>query len=164
VLRFLLLEHRGIYNAAVTDRSVWTATNCARYSADFEGKKKIYADPEFRRVQIETRVKARTVLSPTDGIARWFHSRRSALAERNLNEVARERGLDPIDLALDKVGASKLRRVYDLQTNQDRLIVDAEGIDAVIVNGTVIRRENKDQVAADGSLPGQLSRHGHARK
>ena len=33
-----------------------------------------------------------------------------------------------------------------------------EEIDAVIVNGTVIRRENKDQAAADGSLPGKLLR------
>jgi N-acyl-D-amino-acid deacylase len=62
----------------------------------------------------------------------------------------------------DKVGASKLRRVCDLPASQDRLIADAEGIDVVIVNGTVIRRENKDQVAADGSLPGKLLRHGRA--
>jgi len=52
--------------------------------------------------------------------------------------------------------------VYDLPASQDRLIADAEGIDAVIVNGTVIRRENVDQVAEDGSLPGKLLRHGHA--
>jgi N-acyl-D-amino-acid deacylase len=52
--------------------------------------------------------------------------------------------------------------VYDLPENQDRLVADAEGIDAVIVNGTVIRRENKDQVAADGSLPGKLLRNRRA--
>ncbi|HSY78571.1 MAG TPA: amidohydrolase family protein, partial [Verrucomicrobiae bacterium] len=62
----------------------------------------------------------------------------------------------------DKVGASKLRRVYDLPANQDRLVADAEGIDTVIVNGIVIRRDNKDQVAKDGPLPGKLLRHGHA--
>ena len=62
----------------------------------------------------------------------------------------------------DKVGASKLRRVYDLPANQGRLVADAEGIGAVIVNGIVIRRDNKDQVAKDGPLPGKLLRHGHA--
>jgi N-acyl-D-amino-acid deacylase len=63
----------------------------------------------------------------------------------------------------DKVGASELHRVYDLPANQDRLVADAEGIEAVIGNGTVIRRENKDRVDADGSLPGKLLRHGYAR-
>ena len=62
----------------------------------------------------------------------------------------------------DKVGASKLRRVYDLPANQDRLVADAEGIDAVIVNGTVIRRGNQDQVTPEGSLPGKLLRNGRA--
>ena len=52
--------------------------------------------------------------------------------------------------------------MYDLPANQDRLVADAEGIDAVVVNGTVIRRENKDQVGSDGSLPGKLLRDGRA--
>jgi len=60
------------------------------------------------------------------------------------------------------VGASKLRRVHDMPANADRLVADASGIDAVIVNGTVVRRDGKDAVAADGSLPGRLLRHGRA--
>jgi hypothetical protein len=52
--------------------------------------------------------------------------------------------------------------VYDLPANQDRLVADAEGIGAVIVNGIVIRCDNKDRVAKDGPLPGKLLRHGHA--
>jgi N-acyl-D-amino-acid deacylase len=62
----------------------------------------------------------------------------------------------------DKVGASKLRRVHDLPAGQDRLVADASGINAVIVNGVVIRREGEDQVRADGALPGRLLRHGRA--
>ncbi len=50
----------------------------------------------------------------------------------------------------------------DLPAKQDRLVADAEGIGAVIVNGTVIRRENQDQVTPEGSLPGKLLRHGRA--
>ena len=60
------------------------------------------------------------------------------------------------------VGPSKLRRVYDMPAGADRLIADAHGIDAVIVNGTVIRRDGHDAVAASGGLPGRLLRHGRA--
>ena len=60
------------------------------------------------------------------------------------------------------VGPSKLRRVYDMPAGADRLIADAHGIDAVIVNGAVIRRDGQDVAAADGNLPGRLLRHGRA--
>ena len=238
-------------------------------AADFEGKKKIYADPEFRKA-----FKARAGVGGDGSFAnRWDRTTiahcptEPALEERNLLEVANERGVDPIDLSLDlalasnlearfrmailnnvedevaellaakdtvlglsdagahasqlcdacfstyllarwvrekraltmeraiwmltarpaevfgitdrgrlapglggdvtifdpdKVGASKLRRVYDLPAGQDRLVSDAAGIDAVIVNGKVIRREGADQVSADGALPGKLLRHGRA--
>ena len=62
----------------------------------------------------------------------------------------------------DKVNASALRRVHDFPAGQDRLVADACGIDAVIVNGVVLRRDNTDQVSTDGPLPGRLLRHGHA--
>jgi N-acyl-D-aspartate/D-glutamate deacylase len=61
------------------------------------------------------------------------------------------------------VGASKLRRVHDLPAGADRLVADASGIEAVIVNGTIIRRGGRDAVAADGPLPGALLRNGCAR-
>ena len=61
------------------------------------------------------------------------------------------------------VGASKLRRVHDLPAGADRLVADASGIEAVIVNGTIVRRGGRDAVAADGVLPGALLRNGHAR-
>jgi N-acyl-D-aspartate/D-glutamate deacylase len=60
------------------------------------------------------------------------------------------------------VGASKLRRVHDLPAGADRLVADATGIDAVIVNGQVIRRVGKDVVDAAGPLPGKLLRNGRA--
>ena len=61
------------------------------------------------------------------------------------------------------VGASKLRRVHDLPAGADRLVADATGIEAVIVNGQVIRHEGKDVVDAGGPLPGKLLRNGQAR-
>ena len=57
-----------------------------------------------------------------------------------------------------KVGAGPLRRVYDLPAGADRLVADAAGIEAVIVNGTLVRRGGRDAVAPDGPLPGALLR------
>jgi N-acyl-D-aspartate/D-glutamate deacylase len=61
------------------------------------------------------------------------------------------------------VGAGPLRRVYDLPAGADRLVADASGVEAVIVNGTVVRRGGRDAVAPDGPLPGALLRNGRAR-
>jgi N-acyl-D-amino-acid deacylase len=61
------------------------------------------------------------------------------------------------------VGAGRLRRVHDMPAGADRLVSDASGIEAVIVNGTVIRRDGKDAVDPQGALPGKVLRNGRAR-
>jgi N-acyl-D-aspartate/D-glutamate deacylase len=58
------------------------------------------------------------------------------------------------------VGASALRRVHDLPAHAERLVADARGIEAVIVNGRVIRRAGQDTVDPAGPLPGRLLRSG----
>lgn len=60
------------------------------------------------------------------------------------------------------VGPGPLKRVYDLPAGADRLVSEASGIDAVIVNGRLIRRDGKDAVAANDRLPGRVLRHGRA--
>ena len=60
------------------------------------------------------------------------------------------------------VGPGPLKRVYDLPAGADRLVSEASGIDAVIVNGKLIRRDGKDAVAANDQLPGRLLRQGRA--
>ncbi len=60
----------------------------------------------------------------------------------------------------DEVGHTGKRRVHDLPAGADRLVSDAVGIEAVVVNGTVIRQDGQDTVTADGALPGRLLRHG----
>ncbi|MDA0820996.1 MAG: amidohydrolase family protein [Proteobacteria bacterium] len=62
----------------------------------------------------------------------------------------------------DTVGGMPLRRVWDFPGGADRLVSDAVGIDMVIVNGTILRKDNVDCVAADGPLPGRLLRNGRA--
>lgn len=63
----------------------------------------------------------------------------------------------------DTVGDGPLQRVYDFPGGADRLISEAEGIDAVIVNGTILRRGGEDRVDPDGPLPGRLLRNGRAQ-
>jgi N-acyl-D-amino-acid deacylase len=233
-------------------------------AADREGKRRIYADPDFRRAfreRAEGRVLAGrwsdTVISecPSD----------PSLTERNLQEVAVERGMHPADLALDlalatdlearfrmavantdegivaellqhpatvlglsdagahasqlcdanfathllghwtrekgvlelehavrlltsrpaevfglegrgrlevgraadvtvfdpeSVGTTPLRRVHDFPAGADRLIAEAHGIRAVVVNGVVLREDGADRLDPEGPLPGRLLRGG----
>src|SRR5689334_11332514 len=60
------------------------------------------------------------------------------------------------------VAPGPLKRVYDLPAGADRLVAEANGIDAVIVNGTLIRHNGKDAVASNDRLPGRVLRHGKA--
>jgi len=62
----------------------------------------------------------------------------------------------------DTVGAGALQRVYDFPGGADRLISEASGIDAVVVNGVLLRQNNKDLVDSKGKLPGRILRNGRA--
>jgi len=62
----------------------------------------------------------------------------------------------------DTVGCSALRRVHDLPGGTERLVADAFGINAVVVNGVVVREGGRDALTADGALPGRLLRGGRA--
>lgn len=78
------------------------------------------------------------------------------IADRGL--LAQSRPADVVLLDPATVGASGLTRVYDQPAGQDRLTAEAKGIQAVVVNGTVIREDNVDAVSPDGALPGKLLR------
>ena len=80
-------------------------------TADLAGKLRIYRDPEFRRVFRES-----TDTGFGRALAAWWERTWIAsvptepgLAERPLAEVARERGLHPLDLVLDLGIASRPR-------------------------------------------------------
>jgi N-acyl-D-aspartate/D-glutamate deacylase len=235
-------------------------------AADFEGKCRIYADPEFRRAFRELGQRAqRGIAAKWDRTVIAWCPTEPALEERMVATVAAERGVHPVDLALDlalasklearfrmsvfndnedevaellaepatvlalsdagahasqlcdacfstyllgrwvrergtftieeavrmltsrpadvfgitgrgriavglaadvvvfdpkTVGASSLRRVHDLPAGGDRLIADAHGIEAVIVNGQMIRRGGVDVIADGEPLPGRVLRGG----
>jgi len=59
----------------------------------------------------------------------------------------------------ESVGAGPLQRVNDFPGGAERLISEATGIEAVIVNGVVLRQQNQDNVGED-ALPGRLLRGG----
>jgi len=237
-------------------------------AADFEGKCRIYRDPEFRAAFRERFDTAWPALAGAfDMMVISECAAEPALAERRLVEVARERDLHPVDLALDlalatglearfrmpianhdeaavadllvqpgvvlglsdagahasqlcdacqatdllgrwvrekqalsleaavrmltarpaevfgihdrgrletglaadivvfdpsTVAAGPLRRVRDMPGGADRLVSEAHGIDLVVVNGRVLRRNGQDALAAGEALPGRLLRHGRA--
>ncbi len=81
------------------------------------------------------------------------------ITDRGTLEVGKPADVVVFDAA--EVGHLGKRRVYDLPGGADRIISDAKGINAVVVNGTLIREDGVDQVAP-GDLPGKLLRHGHA--
>ena len=60
----------------------------------------------------------------------------------------------------ETVGCSPLRRVADFPAGADRLVSDARGIRAVVVNGVVLREEDADRVDPAGPLPGRVLRGG----
>jgi N-acyl-D-amino-acid deacylase len=76
--------------------------------------------------------------------------------------LAQGRPADIVVFDAKTVGPGPLKRVNDLPAGADRLVSQANGIDAVIVNGALIRQNNKDVFAADGKLPGRLLRSGRA--
>ncbi len=76
--------------------------------------------------------------------------------------LATGRPADVVVFDAKTVGPGPLKRVNDLPAGADRLVSQASGIDAVIVNGELIRRDNKDIFAANDKLPGRLLRSGRA--
>jgi N-acyl-D-aspartate/D-glutamate deacylase len=91
--------------------------------ADFAGRKAIYADPEFRGA-LRERIDRGRLAGPFRGMQVTEHPPDPALAERTLEELARERGVHPVDLALDLSLASELETRFRLAVlNTDTAIV-----------------------------------------
>lgn len=110
---------------------------------------------------LEKWVREKKVLSLEEAV-RMLTSRPAevyGLKDRGL--LAEGRPADVVVLDPDTVAAGPLKRVSDLPAGADRLISEATGIEAVIVNGTLIRQDNRDMVG-EGKLPGKVLRGGRA--
>ncbi len=78
------------------------------------------------------------------------------ITDRGRLEIGR-----PADVVVfdpETVGTSVPRRVQDLPGGAERLVTDAYGVDAVIVNGAVVASAPIDQFGPDDELPGALLR------
>ena len=78
---------------------------------------------------------------------------------RDRGRLAVGKPADVVIIDPERVAAGGLERVYDQPAGQDRLISRAFGIEAVIVNGVLLRQGGQD-VIGDGALPGRLLRRG----
>jgi N-acyl-D-aspartate/D-glutamate deacylase len=79
----------------------------------------------------------------------------------NLSDRGRLMVGRPADVVVfdpETVGDSPLRRIFDLPGGGERLVSDGIGIEAVIVNGTLIRQHGEDMVDPKGDLPGKVLR------
>jgi N-acyl-D-amino-acid deacylase len=111
-------------------------------------------------------------------LSRWVRERKALTLEEAVRKLTSEpadifgltdrgrlaegRPADVVVFDPETVGCSPLERVEDQPAGAQRLISRAEGIDAVVVNGVVIRRDGADAVDAAGPLPGRLLRAGSA--
>ena len=76
--------------------------------------------------------------------------------------LAEGRPADVVVFDPETVGHSSLRRVRDFPGGAERLVSDAIGVEAVVVNGSVLRRRDEDRLDAGDDLPGRVLRGGHA--
>jgi N-acyl-D-amino-acid deacylase len=111
-------------------------------------------------------------------LSRWVRERKALTIEQAVHKLTAEaadifgitdrgrlgegRPADVVVFDADTVGCSDLQRVNDQPAGADRLIAQAAGIDAVIVNGVPIRRDGVDTVDDSAALPGRLLRNGSA--
>lgn len=116
--------------------------------------------------------------APTELLGKWVREKGVLSLEQAVHQLSgqpaevfgiRDRGRLAPGLAADVtvfdpalVGCGPLRRVCDFPAGAERLVADATGVRAVIVNGAVIRAEGHDQVDREGVLPGRVLRGGQA--
>ena len=116
--------------------------------------------------------------APTALLGKWMREKRVLSLEEAVRRLTaepadvfgiRDRGRLAEGLAADvtvfdpaTVSCGPLRRVYDFPAGADRLVSDAAGIRAVVVNGVVIREDGRDAVDPEAPLPGRVLRGGRA--
>ena len=114
--------------------------------------------------------------APTTLLGKWVREKRVLSLEEAVRRLTSEpadvfgvpdRGRLAVGLAADvavfdpaTVGCAPVRRVHDFPAGADRLVADAHGIRAVVVEGTVVREDGRDALDPRGPLPGRVLRGG----
>ncbi len=105
-------------------------------------------------------VRERGVLSLEDGVRRLTGQPAEVFGLTERGRLAPGLAADVVVFDPATVACAPLRRVHDFPAGADRLVSDAQGIRAVIVNGSVIRRDGRDVPDPEGPLPGRVLRGG----
>jgi N-acyl-D-aspartate/D-glutamate deacylase len=116
--------------------------------------------------------------APTTLLGKWVREKKIISLEEGVRQLTSQpadvfgitdRGKLAVGLAADvtvfdpnTVGCEPVRRVRDFPAGADRLVADATGIDAVVVNGTLVRKDGKDCIDDSGAMPGRVLRGGKA--
>src|SRR5207244_4344952 len=149
-------------------------------------KRAIYADAEFRR-SLREKVDGGRLAQAFRSMQITEHPPDPSLAERRLGDVAAERGVHPVDLALDLSLASGLATRFRLAVlNTDETVVaellshpasmlglsdagahasplwDACVIRAAVLSGVGIPEDGREDMEPGGPPPGRVLRGGHA--
>jgi N-acyl-D-aspartate/D-glutamate deacylase len=112
--------------------------------------------------------------APTTLLGKWVREKRVLTLEEAVRRLTsepadvfgiRDRGRLAVGLAADvavfdpeSVACAPVRRVYDFPAGADRLVADAIGVRAVVVEGTIVREDGRDAVDPRGALPGRVLR------
>jgi N-acyl-D-amino-acid deacylase len=107
-------------------------------------------------------VRETNVLSLEEGVRRLTSATADHFGLRDRGRLALGRPADVVVFDPDTVGCGPLRRVRDFPAGADRLVSDAIGVRAVVVEGTPIREDGRDVVDPEGPLPGHVLRGGKA--
>ena len=106
-------------------------------------------------------VRDKAAMSLEDAIHRLTEAPAKLMGLSDRGVLARGRPADVVVFDPRTVGHSSLRRVQDFPGGAERLVADAIGVEAVVVNGHVLRQHGEDRVDPDGDLPGRVLRGGH---
>jgi N-acyl-D-amino-acid deacylase len=103
-----------------------------------------------------TWVRERGVLSLEAGVHRLTGQPATVFGLADRGRLAPGLAADVVVFDPATVGCGPLRRVWDFPAGADRLVSDAAGIRAVVVNGVPIREDGRDVVDPEGPLPGRV--------
>jgi N-acyl-D-aspartate/D-glutamate deacylase len=155
-IRFGFLNHNeeGIEELITDDRTVITLSDAGAHADQL-------CDACYGTHLLGYWVREKQVMSLERAIHALTQRPAQLVGLQNRGTLTEGCAADIVIFDANSVGAGELQRVQDFPGGAERLIADAIGIDAVIVNGVLLRQENEDCVSAS-DLPGRVLRGGAA--